>query len=122
MRSYIKDIEDCLAHFPFKLSSQITIDNRGDIALYIKAKVVFTDFSELHVTEYLLFMPNFDKIAYSYHYQDKDKKLIFRYDNAEHHTEVETYPHHKHIPDSVIPSRSIVLQDILNEISAKNKF
>ena len=30
------------------------------------------------------------KLAYSYHYQNKDKEMIFRFDNAEHHTEVRT--------------------------------
>ena len=31
---------------------------------------------------------------YSYHYQDRNSDLIFRYDMAPHHQEVKTFPHH----------------------------
>lgn len=56
------------------------------------------------------------KTDYSYHYQDGDGNLIFRYDNAPHHPEINTYPHHKHLPDSIVPAASPHLGDVLREI------
>ena len=33
---------------------------------------------------------------YSYHYQRADASLVYRYDDAPHHPELPTFPHHKH--------------------------
>jgi hypothetical protein len=43
---------------------------------------------------------------------------LFRYDNAPHHPEVTSHPHHKHISDNVILARELSLKDVLDEISA----
>lgn len=62
------------------------------------------------------------KIDYSYHYQDRADQLIFRYDNAPHHPEVATFPHHKHLFDEQNRRETIVaaapphLHDVLREI------
>ena len=34
---------------------------------------------------------------YSFHYQDADHNVRFRYDNAPHHPELANFPHHLHI-------------------------
>ncbi|MHA1673098.1 MAG: toxin-antitoxin system TumE family protein [Promethearchaeota archaeon] len=44
--------------------------------------------------------------------------LIIKWDNAPHHKELITFPHHKHSP-TVKESYSINLEDVINEI-AKN--
>lgn len=55
-------------------------------------------------------------------YEAKSKTVglihVFRYDNAPHHPEVPTYPHHKHIRDEekVKQSKEIGLRDALSEI------
>ncbi|MDY6789288.1 MAG: DUF6516 family protein [Candidatus Nanohaloarchaea archaeon] len=36
---------------------------------------------------------------YSYHWQSKDK--IVRFDNAPHHEDVQTFPHHRHIEEDI---------------------
>jgi hypothetical protein len=58
------------------------------------------------------------KDRYSYHYQKSDTSLTFRYDNAPHHPEVETFPHHKHVgsDENVIAAQPPDLSDVLNEI------
>lgn len=47
--------------------------------------------------------------------KQKDKEMIFRFDNAEHHPEVRTYPHHKHMRDTVLPSTEMSLKDAITE-------
>jgi len=55
---------------------------------------------------------------YRFQYKDITNHIIFRYDNAPHHRELMTFPHHKHLPDRVTPSALPSLADVLNEISA----
>lgn len=116
IREFLKDLEKLLDDIPCKLSTKIQSESRGDIALYLKGTVVFTDHSELHFKEYLIAVPTFKKLAYSYHYQSKDKELIFRFDNAEHHLEIDTYPYHKHLKDNVVQSKEMSLKETLDEI------
>lgn len=113
---YVKNIENYLNEIPFRLSTKIEVENRGDVALYLKGEIVFIDGSELHIKEYFIAVPTLSKLAYSYHYQDKNKKLVFRFDNAEHHSEVKTYPNHKHLKDTVLSSKGVSLKEAIDEI------
>lgn len=63
-------------------------------AYAVVLKINFKDKSELHVRDYL-----FDDgmRSYSYHWQDKGKKCLFRWDNTPHHPKVKTFPHHVHV-------------------------
>ena len=60
-------------------------------------------------------------IKYSFHWQTKDGKLIKRWDNAAHHPEIITNPHHLHdgIKNSVLPYEPVDIQAILSLISAR---
>jgi hypothetical protein len=52
---------------------------------------------------------------------DKSQKMIFRYDNAKHHPEIETFPHHKHTSDKIENGKEPELIDVLSEIQEKIK-
>ncbi len=54
---------------------------------------------------------------YSYHCQDSAGNLVFRYDNAPHWVGISTFPHHKHLPDSVIASSPMTLEKVCAEIA-----
>jgi hypothetical protein len=56
------------------------------------------------------------KTNYTYHYQNADIELIFRYDNAPHHPEVATFPHHKHTKTAIETATPPHLGDVLKEI------
>jgi hypothetical protein len=56
------------------------------------------------------------KTEYAYHYQDAQNQLIFRYDNAPHHPEISTHPHHKHTPQSIEPATPPHLGDVILEV------
>jgi hypothetical protein len=45
-------------------------------------------------------------------------KRVFRYDNAPHHPEISTHPHHKHagVRDTLSPTVEPMLAQILEEI------
>ncbi|MBI5052564.1 MAG: hypothetical protein HZC38_07310 [Chloroflexi bacterium] len=81
------------------------------------ARLSFYDDSRLEASEKLSVERNvIVKTRYAYHYQDKDDKAIFRYDNVPHHPEVKTHPHHKHLGDKVLATEPPDLSEVLREI------
>ena len=81
---------------------------------YIRFVIEFQDHSELHVFEYV--DSCLHKLDYSYHWQDKEKILISRWDNAPHHSNIETFPHHLHVGDDIKPSEEPTFVEILEKI------
>ncbi|MFC1886432.1 toxin TumE [Thermodesulfobacteriota bacterium] len=59
---------------------------------------------------------NLNHLSYRYHFQDENNNLIFRYDNTPHFPHLESFPHHKHLPGSVVaihrPSAFQILEDV----------
>lgn len=56
------------------------------------------------------------RIVYSYSFIRNDK-CVFRYDNAPHHPDIITFPHHKHIgEDKIAPTDQPSVNQILDEI------
>lgn len=78
---------------------------------YFKCKAILKDHSELWIEETY----ESTVLLYSYHWQDKSNKLIKRWDNAPHHKEIVTYPHHIHSPE-IEPSYNPDIAFILKEI------
>jgi len=95
------------------IDRKIVTKNRG----YVKATITFINDSQLHIREFI--NSKLRKINYAYHYQGSDGKLIFRYNSAPHHTEVKTFPHHKHTPNKPEPepAKEKTIIDIVSEIA-----
>lgn len=55
-------------------------------------------------------------LDYRYHFQDNQNNLIFRYDSTPHFPNLPTFPHHKHLPDTVIACEKPTLTEILEEV------
>jgi hypothetical protein len=81
---------------------------------YIRFALELRDGSELHVFEYVT--SSMHKLDYSYHWQDKEQNLVMRWDNAPHHPEVATHPHHLHDRGVVKPAHEPTLAEILKTI------
>ena len=56
---------------------------------------------------------------YSYYWLDQDNDLLIGWDNSNHHSEIETFPHHRHRRDRIEASQQQNLSDVLNYISEK---
>ena len=51
---------------------------------------------------------------YRFHLQNGEGGLIWRFDNAPHHPEVSTHPHHEHTATGVVvPANDRTLEDLL---------
>jgi hypothetical protein len=113
---YFEKIEKTILEFRYLLkSSSIFKKSYNSKQGYIKGDVVFINDSRLCFIE----VKNTEvkqKNKYRYHYMDKNESLIFRYDNASHHMEIKTFPHHKHTDDSIMESHELDLYDILIEV------
>lgn len=77
-----------------------------------KARITFIDGSSLLVKDYLFAHGR----KYAYHWQDTTGALKMRWDNAPHWKSVDTFPHHRHEPTDVFPSREVALEDVLQYI------
>lgn len=55
-------------------------------------------------------------MAYSYYWLRPDQTVIIGWDNAPHHREVSSFPHHKHRGDKVEPSNETDLNGVIKFI------
>lgn len=55
-------------------------------------------------------------VAYSYYWLRPDGSTIIGWDNAPHHREVETFPHHKHIGENIEPSQQTDIKKVMEFI------
>lgn len=119
IQRYLDSIEKIIGSHPAVLSStlqkQIGPDSK---TIYLKGAITFADLSVLELSVFAISLSS--RVVpekYRFQYMDKKNQIVFRYDNAPHHKELSTFPRHKHLPDTVIPSEMPILADILDEIS-----
>jgi len=92
---------------------EITVWETQPASYRFSAEITFIDGSSLQIKDYLF--PN--KRKYAYHWQNSDGELNIRWDNAPHWKTIPTFPHHKHTPEDVFPSKETSLQDVLQYIA-----
>jgi hypothetical protein len=114
---YFQKIESQIAECVHIIETSLLKDKRSLHIGIIEGELTFADESVLHFIEFVNVKETVEVYKYSYHYQDRNGNLIFRYDMAPHHREVETFPHHKHIySDKVMGTSAPVLAKVLDEI------
>ncbi|MBF0242637.1 MAG: hypothetical protein HQK64_09210 [Desulfamplus sp.] len=69
----------------------------------LRFKATFIDGSMAEFFEYLVITGETIHLAkYSFHWQDAQGKLKYRWDNAPHHLDLPNAPHHRHNPDESV--------------------
>jgi len=112
----LKRVIDSYAAAPFVLDAQVSFELRPGNQGYAVGVVLFQDRSALHFREYLdSIASHVSKLMYSYHYQDADQQLIFRYDNARHQPPLPVQEH-KHVGETIAASQAPTLIEVLTEI------
>ena len=84
----------------------------------VRCRIFFWDESYLDLYEVVNTEQGYPvKVHYTYAYM-RGGERIFRYDNAPHHPEIPTYPHHKHLgpKDVLTASSEPTLAQVLTEI------
>ena len=117
IRDYFQEIESQIAACPGIVESQVGKDVRSLHIGIIEGVVTFSDGSVLHFIEFVDVKEHVEVYRYSYHYQDQDGTMNFRYDMAPHHKKLETFPHHKHLASGrAINASAPTLSNIFDEI------
>ncbi|MCF8308338.1 MAG: DUF6516 family protein [Bacteroidales bacterium] len=114
---YFAYFDEVLAFTDFISLNQISKKRIDDYSGIIKGQLQFGEYQlDLIEVIFLFNNPEKKKKKYSYHFMDKNKSLIFRYDNAMHHPKLESFPHHKHTSKKVAESKEPDIQTVLKEI------
>jgi hypothetical protein len=105
-------LRNCVAVTTHSLQTVELSPNTG----YVEGEALLIDGSRLIFFEFLRQRgPVLDREKYRYHYMDANQRLSFRYDNAPHHSEVGTFPHHKHTPSDITTSSAPTFATVLAE-------
>ena len=99
------------------LSYKVTKFEQFGAFFKLRAEVELIDRSKLFIRETVLDETN---RKYAYHWQDRNGKLLVRWDNAPD-WEISTFPHHKHMgeEDRVEPSYERTLEQVMSSISKR---
>jgi hypothetical protein len=114
--AYFLQLEQVIQEFPNCRFVTITKKSYNTKQGYISGSIIFEtnnrlDFVEVKHTDFK------QKIKYRYQYMDENQQMIFRYDNAPHHHDIETFPHHKHEREDIKASPEPTLYQILLDIA-----
>ena len=119
--TFINEIEESISTSSIVTSSSIDkYFSTSNKEAFIKGNLIFIDLSFLEFSIYVLEKGKeivFDK--YRFQYMDYKKRVVFRYDNAPHYSNISTFPLHKHSQDGkVVESTVPKFHEILEEITA----
>ena len=119
MKDYFSDIQNILRRSAFIENVEVKYEIKSKTVGIIHGTIGMADGSTLQFLELITIKEEgITRPKYRFYFMDSADKMIFRYDNAPHHSEVATYPHHKHIRGKEKPkqSKEIGLREVLAEI------
>lgn len=119
LEQWLYRVEAQLLAWP--LSRRVTVDyaETGDGVAQYRMRVTLLDGSQLQCVERVCLHPGGLRTEkYSFHWQRADDSLICRWDNAPHHPEISTFPHHVHKSDDVrvLPHKAMDISGVLERI------
>ena len=125
----MKDAADYLAHIKALIVANPQVlhwtivreEAQGDMGLF-RYQLVLCDGGLLEMFERFRCVEERLEVAkYSFHWQDSTGRLRKRWDNAAHHREVPTYPHHIHdgAETNVLPHEPIGAEEVLATIAGE---
>ena len=117
IESYYLTLAECIGNCPLSVTYQLSLNHLSPSTVYIEGEVLFLKGFKLFIFEFLRSREDrIEREKYRYQFISKDRIPIFRYDNASHHQEVKTFPHHKHIGKEVLESSNPGLAQAIEEI------
>jgi hypothetical protein len=115
----IQDVLDATVASGEAALVSVQMDLRSSLRGFIVGLLRFNDDSELHFREFVDTTLEEPRLMYAYHYQDLQKELIFRYDNAAHRPRLPQVEH-KHtlagVETSEVPTLAQVVDEILRQV------
>ncbi|MCK4735750.1 MAG: hypothetical protein KAT65_25070 [Methanophagales archaeon] len=119
VKDYFSELQNLLRRSAFIENVDVEYEAKSKTVGLIHGTVGMVDGSTLQFMELVnIKRDRITRPKYRFHFMDSADKMVFRFDNAPHHPEVTTYPHHKHTrgEEKPKPSKEIGLRDVLLEI------
>ncbi len=113
---YFKSIEQLLNDSAFIVDKSLDFKEFSSEEGMVRGKLLFMGGYILNFMEYIQIRK--EKPKYSFNFTDGKGNLIFRYDNAAHHRDIPTFPHHKHSGTVVQSSKEMTLAEVIFEIES----
>jgi hypothetical protein len=112
VKDYFSEIQNLIRKSAFIENVDVEYEAKSKTTGLIHGILRMADGSTLQFLELInITGDEITRPKYRFHFMDNSDKMVFRYDNAPHHPEVATHPHHKHIRDE-----EIGLREVLSEI------
>jgi Family of unknown function (DUF6516) len=95
---------------------QILTQRQDNRIMEFRIRLNFVDKSILEITEIFVF--DLNKRKYSFQWMNENYDLKIRWDNAPHHRQFSTFPHHKHIEkeENIESSEEATVAEVLDLI------
>lgn len=119
IEDYYQTLLETIAASPLVRSSEVVLDKRTSQVGLVRGDLYFANDSRLHFRELVEFRVDaVTRHMYSFHYQDSEEIMVFRYDDTEHYPDLPNFPHHKHVGSSqeVVSAQPPDLMSVLQEI------
>ena len=132
IEAYLQGIDALLSASPLVRDVEIVRrsirDTEFEKVLHYRYRVLLANGDFVEMTERVLAAQGrLEVTKYRHHWQDRQSRLLKRWDNAPHYPAIDTFPHHLHdgTEDNVVPHPAItgleVLQYILETVEAQEE-
>jgi len=119
VQDYFDALRESIATQSIVIQESLIFRDSGEESGFVKGCLVLPQDHRLYVAEYILTLPVFTRRKYRFHLQDASHKLVRRWDDAPHHPQLPTYPHHCHMANGEIAaSPPMDLPSVLDAITA----
>ena len=118
---YFSKVKAALIVSPIIKSYRVKREFKKELEGYILISAVLKNDDNLEIFIYLSLNGNIKTDKYRFHWQTKRGKLIKRWDNASHHKELETFPHHIHQNGNIYPHQPIGIINLLKYLEKEIK-
>ena len=114
---YLEEVEYCLRRledaYVERYQEEILTPCRANLRIRVRFPAGdLPEWNEAVVVELEMLM----HLSYRYHFQNKENRLIFRYDNTPHFPELDSFPHHKHVENDVNSCEKPSIAEIVEEV------
>jgi hypothetical protein len=99
---YLREVEAILGEIEDAYTELYEEEILASDRVNLRIRLRFYNGYLLELNEAITFEGEVRDLRYRYHFQDKEKNLVFRYDNTPHFPNLKSFPHHKHLKDEVV--------------------
>jgi hypothetical protein len=120
LKAYLDAVEQAILHCDSVYVERYTEEILTPERVNLRIRLRFASGCLLEIHEAIIVdNQNLVHLDYRYHCQDEQNRLLFRYDSTPHFPDLSSFPHHKHLPDTVIVSERPEIESVLHEVMKK---